>query len=157
MENQFSGLKLESEDGNSDELNILYYERFSLTLIKGLLYAYIYHTVLYCAQSLQSCPTLCNPMSCSPPVSSVHETLQAVGEGERGMCWENSIEISILSRAKQITSPGGMHETSAWGWCTGKTQRDGMGREVGRRIGMGNTCKSMADSCQCMAKTTTIL
>ena len=24
-----------------------------------------------------------------------------------------------------------MHETSAQGWCTGKTQRDGMGREVG--------------------------
>ena len=36
-------------------------------------------------------------------------------------------------------------------------QRDGMGREVGGGIGMGNTCKSMADSCQCMAKTTTIL
>ena len=35
--------------------------------------------------------------------------------------------------------------------------RDGMGREVGGVIGMGNTCKSMADSCQCMAKTTTIL
>ncbi|KAB0382441.1 hypothetical protein FD755_004358 [Muntiacus reevesi] len=43
------------------------------------------------------------------------------------------------------------------GWCTGKTQRDGMEREVGGGIGMGNTCKSMADSCQCMAKTTTIL
>ena len=41
--------------------------------------------------------------------------------------------------------------------CTGKTQRDGMGREVGEGIRMGNTCKSMADSCQCMAKTTTIL
>ena len=27
----------------------------------------------------------------------------------------------------------------------------------GRGIRMGNTCKSMADSCQCMAKTTTIL
>ena len=40
---------------------------------------------------------------------------------------------------------------------TGKTQSDGMGREVGGRIVMGNTCKSMADSCQCMAKTTTIL
>ena len=37
-------------------------------------------------------------------------------------------------------------------WCTGKTQRDGMGREVGGAIGMGNTCKSMADACQCMAK-----
>ena len=30
-------------------------------------------------------------------------------------------------------------------------------REVGGGIGMGNTCKSMADSRQCMAKTTTIL
>ena len=53
--------------------------------------------------------------------------------------------------------PGWMHETSARGWCTGKTQRDGMEREVGGGIGMGNTCKSTADSCQCMAKTTTIL
>ena len=61
-----------------------------------------------------------------------------------------------LSRVKQ-TSPGWMHETSARGWCTGKTQRDGMGKEAGGGIGMGNTCKSMADSCQCMAKTTTIL
>ena len=25
-----------------------------------------------CAKSLQSCPTLCNPMDCSPPGSSVH-------------------------------------------------------------------------------------
>ena len=25
-----------------------------------------------CAQSLQSCPTLCDPMDCSPPGSSVH-------------------------------------------------------------------------------------
>ena len=79
--------------------------------------------------------------------------LDSVGEGEGGMFRENSIETSILSRVKQITSLGWMHETSAQGWCTGKTQRDGMEREVGG----GNTCKSMADSCQCMAKTTTIL
>ena len=32
------------------------------------------------------------------------------------------------------------------------TQRDGMGREVGWGFRMGNTCKSMADSCPCMAK-----
>ena len=49
-----------------------------------------------------------------------------------------------------------MHETSAQGWCTGKTQRDGIDREAGGGIGKGNTCKSMADSCQCMAKTTKI-
>ena len=72
-------------------------------------------------------------------------------------CFENSIETCILPRVKQIISPGWMHETSAQGWCTGKTQRDGMGREVGVGVGMGNTCKSMADSCQCMTKTTTIL
>ena len=63
----------------------------------------------------------------------------------------------ILSRVKQIASPRWMHETSAQTWCTGKTQRDRVEREVGEGIGMGNTCKSMADSCQCMAKTTTIL
>ena len=80
-----------------------------------------------------------------------------MGEGKGGMVEENNIETSILSRVKQITSPGWMPETSAQGWCTGKTQRDWMGREVGEGIGMGNTCKSMADSCQCMAKTTTIL
>ena len=80
-----------------------------------------------------------------------------LGEGKGGMFREKSIETCILTRVKQISSPGWMHETSAQGWCTGKTQRDGMEREVERGIGMGNTCKSMADSCQCMAKITTIL
>ena len=83
--------------------------------------------------------------------------LNSVGESEGGMFQENSIETCILSRVKQITSPGWMHEISARGWCTGKTQRDRVEGEVGGGIGMGNTCKSMADSCQCMAKTTTIL
>ena len=72
------------------------------------------------------------------------------------MFQENSIETCILSRVKQITSPDGMHETSAWAWCTGKTQKDRVEREVGGGIGMGNTCKSMANSCQCMTKSTTI-
>ena len=78
-------------------------------------------------------------------------------ERARVGCSERTAETSILSRVKQITSPGWMHETSAQGWCTGMTHRDGMGREAGGGIRMGNTCKSMADSCQCMAKTTTIL
>ena len=82
--------------------------------------------------------------------------LDSVGEGEDGMFRENSIETSILSRRKQITSPGWMHETGARAWCTGKTQRDGMEREVGGGIEMGNTGKSMADSRQCIAKTTAI-
>ena len=80
-----------------------------------------------------------------------------LGEVEDGMFRENSIETCILSRVKQITSPGWMYETSAPAWCTGKTQRDGVEREVGGGIGMGNTCKSMAYSCQCMTKTTAML
>ena len=35
--------------------------------------------------------------------------LGSVGEGEGGMFRENSIETCILSRVKQITSPGWMH------------------------------------------------
>ena len=83
--------------------------------------------------------------------------LDSVGEGEGGMFQENSIETCILSVVKQITSPGWRHETSARAWCTGKTQRDRVEREVGGGIGMGNTCNSTADSCQCMTKPTTIL
>ena len=80
-----------------------------------------------------------------------------MGEGEGGVIWENSIETYILSSVKQINSPGWMNETSAQDWYIGVTQRDGMGKEVGGPFRMENTCKSMADSCQCMAKTTTIL
>ena len=72
------------------------------------------------------------------------------------MFQENSIETCLLSRVQQISSPGWMHETSARTWCTGKTERDRVEREVGGGIGMGNTCKPMADSFQCMTKPTTI-
>ena len=67
------------------------------------------------------------------------------------------VQACILSIVKQITSPGGMHETSARAWCTGKTQTPRVQREVGGRIGTGNTCNSMADSCQCMTKPTEML
>ena len=63
----------------------------------------------------------------------------------------------MLSSVKQIASPGWMHETKARGLCTGMTQREGMGTEVGGGFRMGNICTSMAASCQCTAKTTTIL
>ena len=80
-----------------------------------------------------------------------------MGEGEGGMFQENSMDTCILSMVKQITSPGWMHETSVRTWCTGKTQRDRVEREVGGVDWDGDTCIFMADSCQCMTKTTTIL
>ena len=76
-------------------------------------------------------------------------------EKARVGCFERT--VCILFIVKQITSPGWMHETSARAWCTGKTQRNRVEREVGGGIGMGNTCNSMADSCQCMTKHTETL
>ena len=43
------------------------------------------------------------------------------------------------------------------GQGTGTTLRDGMGKEVGGEFRMGVTCIPMADSCEYMPKTTTIL
>ena len=73
------------------------------------------------------------------------------------MIRENSIDTCILPYVKQIASPGLMHEAGCSGWCTGTTLRDGMGKEVGGGFRMGNTCTPVADSCQSMAKTITIL
>ena len=77
----------------------------------------------------------------------------SVGEGEGRMVWKNSIETCILSYVKQIASLDSMHEIG----CSGLVHWDGMGREVEGGFRMGTTCTPMADSCQCMAKTTTIL
>ena len=68
--------------------------------------------------------------------------------------WFRNVTINTISK--------GDINTFRKGWCTGMTLRDGMGREVGGRVRMGNThpvhtCTPMADSCQCMAKTPTIL
>ena len=48
------------------------------------------------------------------------------------------IDLSCLFRRRR---------QDAWGWCTGMTQRDGMGREVGGGFRMGNMYISMADLC----------
>ena len=72
--------------------------------------------------------------------------LDSVGE-EAGMICENGIETCILSYVKRIASPGQCMIQGAQGWCTGMTQRDGMGREGGGGFRMGNSCAPVADSC----------
>ena len=62
-----------------------------------------------------------------------------MGEGEGGMIWENGIETFIISYVKQIASPGLTQDTGCLGLCTGMTQRDGTGREVGG----GSGCEHM--------------
>ena len=60
-----------------------------------------------------------------------------------------------FKEGKQITSPGWMHETSARTWCSGRTWRERVEREVGGGIWMGKTCKLKDVSFQCMTKFTT--
>ena len=43
----------------------------------SLIYLLVSPNLCICAQSLQSCLTLCDPMECSPPGSSVHGILQS--------------------------------------------------------------------------------
>ena len=45
--------------------------------IKAILIHHFTPTAAAAAKSLQSCLTLCNPMDCSPPASSVHGIFQA--------------------------------------------------------------------------------
>ena len=48
-----------------------------------------------------------NPICKTEKDTEMYRTdFQTVGEGEGGMFRENSTETSILSRVKQITSPG---------------------------------------------------
>ena len=97
------------------------------------------HDAQLCLQATLGCQESLNPICKTENETQLvqNRLLDSVGKGEGGMLWENSIETSILSMVKQIASPGWIHETSAQGWCTGKTQRDGMGREAGEGIGMG--------------------
>ena len=74
------------------------------------------------------------------------------GEGEGGMIWENGIETCILSCKNRITSLCPMQDTACLGLCTGMTQRDVVGREVGGGFMFGIACTPVVDSCQCMAK-----
>ena len=68
-----------------------------------------------------------------------------MGEGEGGMIWGIGMETCIISYKKRIASLGSIQDPR--GWCTGMTQRDGTGRELGGGFRMGNMCTPVADSC----------
>ena len=53
------------------------------------------------------------------------------------MIWENGIESCIISYINKLPVQIRCRIQDAWGWCTGMTQRDGMGREVGGGAGWG--------------------
>ena len=99
------------------------------------------------------------PLGCTGWISMLSKGLSRVFSKARVGCSDRTALKQVYYQGwnRSSNSTGWMHETRAQGWCTGKTWRDEMGREVGEGIRMRDTCKFMADSCQCMAKTTTIL
>ena len=67
------------------------------------IYIYIWHMVCVCSL-VQSCLTLCSPMDCSPPGSSVHGISQvrilewvAISYFRRSSCPRNQTHISCVS------------------------------------------------------------
>ena len=54
-----------------------------------------------------------------------------MGEGDGGMIWENDIEHVYYQVKNELPVYVRYGIEDAWGWCTGMTQRDSMGREVG--------------------------
>ena len=82
----------------------------------------------------------------------IEQSFGLCGRGRGAMIRKNGIETYIISYKKRIASPVRCRIQEAWGWCTGMTQRDDMGTEVGGWFRIGNTCTPVADSCQCMAK-----
>ena len=73
---------------------------------------------------------------------------------------ESEERTSLLMKMKEESEKVGLKFNiqktilDAWGWCTGTTQRDGMGREEGGGFRMGNTCIPVADSFRYLAKLT---
>ena len=52
----------------------------------------------FCCSVIESCPTLCNPMDCSPPGSSVHRISQA-----------RILEWVAISYSRDLPDPGTKH------------------------------------------------
>ena len=80
-----------------------------------------------------------------------------MGEGEGGMVWENGIEKCILSYAKQIASPGLMHDTGCSGLVHWDDPEGWEGMGGGRGVQDGEHMYTHGGSMSMYGKTTTIL
>ena len=79
-----------------------------------------------------------------------------MGEGEGGMICENSTETCTLPYVKQMTSVSSLHEAGHPKPVLWDNPEGWGGEGDGFRTGE-DTCIPVTDSCDCMAKTITIL
>ena len=76
--------------------------------------------------------------------------MDSVRDGEGGKIWENGIETCKISCMKREI-------LDAWGWCTGMTQRDGMGREEGGGVRDGEHMYTCGGFILIFGKTNTVM
>ena len=94
-----------------------------------------------------------NPVCETAKETQIYRTVYGLcGRGRGWDDWENGIETCLISCKKELPVQVQCRIRDAWGWCTGMTQRDGTGRDVGDGFRMGNMCIPVADLCWCMAK-----
>ena len=133
---------------------------------------HIYRISVQFSSVTQLCPTLCDPMNHSMPGLPWMTNLYA-RQQKRHKCkwyhwtfwekarvgWFERIALKHVYYLMWNRWPVQVRcmKQGTESWCTGTTQRDGIGREIGGVSGWGDTCTPMADSSQCMSKTTTIL
>ena len=83
-------------------------------MIMGSLFVFLFWSLIVAAaaaaaKSLQSCPTLCDPLDGSPPGSSVHGILQArtlewVAISSSNT-WKWKVKVKSLSRVRLLATP----------------------------------------------------
>ena len=82
--------------------------------------------------------------------------LDSVGEGERGMIWENGIETYIISYVKQVASPSLVHDTGCLGLVHWDDPEGWYGEGVGRGVQDGEHMYTHGSFMSMYGKTTTI-
>ena len=80
-----------------------------------------------------------------------------MGEGERGMIWENGIETCIISYMKLVTSPGSMHSTRCLGLVHWDDPEGWYGEGGGRRVQDGEHRYTCGGFILIFGKTNTIM
>ena len=80
-----------------------------------------------------------------------------MGEGKRGMIWENGIETRIISYKKRITSPVSMQDTGCLGLVHWENPEGRYGERGGSRIQDGEHVYTCGGFMLMYGKTITIL
>ena len=91
-----------------DSFNLLDQNRDSIQCL-SMSKTELYHAAAAAAKSLQSCPTLCDPVDGSPPGSPIPETLQA-GTPEQvaislSNAWKWKVKVKSLSHVRLLATP----------------------------------------------------